>query len=100
MGLKTHGVDTRIGTDSAGEVLQRGQNVHIFLRVIDSNCSKRSSKLESLRESIYGDDPSSTQHEGTRDCELPNWPASPHGYRVSGLNLSIFCGHIACRKNI
>jgi hypothetical protein len=56
--------------------------------------------VEMIGKTVDGENALRTEQKRAPKRELPNGPATPHGDRIPRLNIAVFCGHIAGRKNV
>src|SRR5437879_4226780 len=96
--LHANRVNTSIGTDVPGQVLQYLKNV-INLFVVDclGPCLLR--HLQTIVEAINGDHAFSSEHEGASNRKLAYRAASPDGDRIALLNVGIHRPEIAGWEN-
>ena len=99
MGFATDGINAAIRSPALGEFLK--SLIDIFFGVI--NCFRFTLRLRHFQpfcDPIDGDHSASTEHPGTFNGELSDGTAAPDGHSIAGFHLTVFCSHIASRKDV
>src|SRR5437762_884401 len=99
MRLQAYGINASVRTPPSRDPFQLFNQI-IHFCIVENLRARGSCHLQSLMETIDGNDSCCAKYESAADRELANGPASPNGYNIAGFDLAIFRGHVARRENV
>ena len=99
MRFAADGVDAAIRSATSRHFLQTFVDV-FFLEVDRLGLTEPLGELEALRHTLDRDHTAGSEHPCALNREMTDRTAAPHRYRIARLDLRVFGGHVARRKDV
>ena len=99
MCFHSHSVHAGVWTDVAGHVLKKLDHV-VNLFIVDDFRASLLGQLQTIVKAVNGDHPFSAEKKSASNGELADGAATPDRHCIAGLDVAVFCAHIAGGKDV